>query len=277
MMERAGLTLAHLPAPGHPTAGRSGTRYHGVHWSDRRKLPVARRTYPHWAPRKRPSRLPPDATARPARRRRRNDSRGGRSSGRRQRRHMSQPERQAVHQVSRRTRAARAYRRAREPPASAPSPQARRGRQRRHRAGRGRRGRSPRRRPRRRSAGQHLPRRPNAARRTAFRPRRPCARPGGRAQAPAVSLVVSLWPSRSPRLVAFGVWAFLGYRTFNKAVVKSNHRITKATRAALVDPQGGVLSAPDHPARARLRPARPGAGPLRHHHAHAVRPQAPTA
>ena len=44
--------------------------------------------------------------------------------------------------------------------------------------------------------------------------------------------------------IAFGVWGFLGYRTFNKAVVKSNHRITKATRAALADPQGGVLTAP---------------------------------
>lgn len=44
--------------------------------------------------------------------------------------------------------------------------------------------------------------------------------------------------------IAFGVWGYSGYSTFNKAVVKSNHRITRATRAALVDPHGGVLSAP---------------------------------
>ena len=44
--------------------------------------------------------------------------------------------------------------------------------------------------------------------------------------------------------IVFGVWAYAGYSTFNKAVVKSNHRITRATRAALVDPHGGVLSAP---------------------------------
>jgi len=44
--------------------------------------------------------------------------------------------------------------------------------------------------------------------------------------------------------IAFGVWGYAGYSTFNKAVVKSNHRITRATRAALVDPHGGVLSAP---------------------------------
>ena len=73
--------------------------------------------------------------------------------------------------------------------------------------------------------------------------------------------------------IAFGVWGYAGYSTFNKAVVKSNHRITRATRAALVDPHGGVLERPDHAARARLRPARPRAGPLRQHPAHAVRPQ----
>ena len=44
--------------------------------------------------------------------------------------------------------------------------------------------------------------------------------------------------------IALGVWGYLGYTKFNKAVVKSNHRVTRATRAALVDPQGGVLSAP---------------------------------
>ena len=44
--------------------------------------------------------------------------------------------------------------------------------------------------------------------------------------------------------IFFGVWGFRGYTVFNKAVIKSNHRITKATRAALVDPQGGVLSVP---------------------------------
>ena len=45
-------------------------------------------------------------------------------------------------------------------------------------------------------------------------------------------------------LVAFGVWGALGYSTFSKAVAKSNHRVSKTTRAALVDPQGGVLSTP---------------------------------
>ena len=45
-------------------------------------------------------------------------------------------------------------------------------------------------------------------------------------------------------LVALGVWGVLGYRTFDKAVAKSNHRVSKTTRAALVDPQGGVLSSP---------------------------------
>ncbi len=44
--------------------------------------------------------------------------------------------------------------------------------------------------------------------------------------------------------IAIGVWGFLGYTTFNRAVVKSNHRISKATRAALVDAHGGALSAP---------------------------------
>ena len=45
-------------------------------------------------------------------------------------------------------------------------------------------------------------------------------------------------------LVALGVWGFLGYSTFNKAVAKSNHRVGKVARAALVDPQGGMLSTP---------------------------------
>ena len=45
-------------------------------------------------------------------------------------------------------------------------------------------------------------------------------------------------------LVALGVWGFLGYSTFNKAVAKSNHRIGKVARAALVDPHGGVLGTP---------------------------------
>jgi LCP family protein required for cell wall assembly len=44
--------------------------------------------------------------------------------------------------------------------------------------------------------------------------------------------------------IAFGVWAVLGYSTFNKAVAKSNRHVTNATRAALVDPQGGVLGTP---------------------------------
>ncbi len=45
-------------------------------------------------------------------------------------------------------------------------------------------------------------------------------------------------------LVAVGVWAVIGYSVFDSAVAKSNHRITKATRAALVDPHGGLLSTP---------------------------------
>jgi LCP family protein required for cell wall assembly len=44
--------------------------------------------------------------------------------------------------------------------------------------------------------------------------------------------------------IAVGVWGFLGYSTFNRAVVKANQRINATTRAALVDPHGGVLSAP---------------------------------
>ncbi len=45
-------------------------------------------------------------------------------------------------------------------------------------------------------------------------------------------------------LVALSVWGFLGYRTFDKAVAKSNHRIGKRARAALADSHGGVLSGP---------------------------------
>ena len=44
--------------------------------------------------------------------------------------------------------------------------------------------------------------------------------------------------------IAFGVWAFLGYRTFDKAVARSNRHVTKTTRAALTDSHGGVLSSP---------------------------------
>ena len=45
-------------------------------------------------------------------------------------------------------------------------------------------------------------------------------------------------------LVAVGIWSFLGYSTFDKAVAKANHRVGKAARAALVDAHGGVLSSP---------------------------------
>jgi polyisoprenyl-teichoic acid--peptidoglycan teichoic acid transferase len=45
-------------------------------------------------------------------------------------------------------------------------------------------------------------------------------------------------------LIAFGVWAYLGYSVFNKAVAKSNKGIDRATRAALTKPAGGILSTP---------------------------------
>ena len=45
-------------------------------------------------------------------------------------------------------------------------------------------------------------------------------------------------------LVALSVWGFLGYTTFDKAVAKSDHRIGKRARAALVDSHGSVLSVP---------------------------------
>jgi len=44
--------------------------------------------------------------------------------------------------------------------------------------------------------------------------------------------------------IAFGVWAFLGYSTFNKAVAGSNRHVAKTTRAALTDPHGSVLGGP---------------------------------
>jgi len=42
--------------------------------------------------------------------------------------------------------------------------------------------------------------------------------------------------------VAFGVWAYLGYSVFDKAVHRSNQDLGWKTRAALVDPRAGVLS-----------------------------------
>jgi polyisoprenyl-teichoic acid--peptidoglycan teichoic acid transferase len=45
-------------------------------------------------------------------------------------------------------------------------------------------------------------------------------------------------------VVAFGVWAFLGYSTFDKAVARSNRHVTKTTRAALADSHGGLLGTP---------------------------------
>ena len=47
-----------------------------------------------------------------------------------------------------------------------------------------------------------------------------------------------------PFLIAIGVWGYLGYTTFDQAVHKSNLRIDKATRAALVDAGGSVLNSP---------------------------------
>jgi len=45
-------------------------------------------------------------------------------------------------------------------------------------------------------------------------------------------------------LVALGVWGFLGYSTFNKAVAKSNHRVGKVARAALVRSAGRHADTP---------------------------------
>ena len=45
-------------------------------------------------------------------------------------------------------------------------------------------------------------------------------------------------------LVAFGVWAFLGYRVFDQAVIKSNHRLKKSAYRALVHHQASPLSGP---------------------------------
>ena len=44
--------------------------------------------------------------------------------------------------------------------------------------------------------------------------------------------------------IAVGIWAVMGYRVFDRAVRVANHRVTKQTRAALTDPEGGVLSTP---------------------------------
>jgi polyisoprenyl-teichoic acid--peptidoglycan teichoic acid transferase len=44
--------------------------------------------------------------------------------------------------------------------------------------------------------------------------------------------------------IAGGVWAYFGYSAFNKAVHQSNTYIHPKARAALVDPQAGVLSGP---------------------------------
>ena len=41
--------------------------------------------------------------------------------------------------------------------------------------------------------------------------------------------------------IAFGVWGYLGYHTFAKAVERSNRDIGSDTRHALVDPKAGVL------------------------------------
>ena len=45
-------------------------------------------------------------------------------------------------------------------------------------------------------------------------------------------------------LIAFGVWAFLGYRVFDQAVIKSNHRLKKSAYRALVHHQASPLSGP---------------------------------
>ncbi len=44
--------------------------------------------------------------------------------------------------------------------------------------------------------------------------------------------------------IAFGVWGILGYRTFDKAVARSNRHITRKTRTALADSHGSVLGSP---------------------------------
>jgi LCP family protein required for cell wall assembly len=82
-------------------------------------------------------------------------------------------------------------------------------------------------------------------------------RPAGASGEPDLELVPTATPRGRRRLrwrylaivplallVAFGVWAYVGYGTFATSVRHANHRIDKATRAALVDPHGGVLSAP---------------------------------
>jgi len=45
-------------------------------------------------------------------------------------------------------------------------------------------------------------------------------------------------------LVAFGIWAVLGYRVFDRAVIKSNHRLPRAAKVALVDRAAPILSTP---------------------------------
>ncbi len=130
-----------------------------------------------------------------------------------------------------------------EPPGEHAVAQARRGRQRRHCARRGRRAAQPAPPPAPGRAGQHLPRRPPPR----GEPLR--AAPTSRS-CPAAErkrrlfhwwYLLAIPLAAGDRLRRLGL---SGLPTFNKAVVKSNHRITKATRAALVDPQGGVLSAP---------------------------------
>ena len=45
-------------------------------------------------------------------------------------------------------------------------------------------------------------------------------------------------------LIAFGVWAWLGWRAFDHAVGKANARITPATQAALTPDSGSIFSTP---------------------------------
>ena len=216
---------------------------------------MARRTYPHRAPRKRPQKAIPDATRVAARRRRGTLARPALVAPP-QKRHMSQ----SADKPYTRYRAAR-VRRPRtdappEPPVDAPAPRQAvptdgaiaRASGRPARAGGGAAA----------SAGGGA----GAARAAARAQAEPASiyradrRAERRSQRPDLSLVPRA--ERRRRLfrwwyllaiplvlaVAVGVWAFLGYRAFDKAVRIANHRITRETRAALVDPKGGVLSTP---------------------------------
>ena len=259
-IERAELgwrAIEPLRLPRRPSErGRFGTRYHGVHWSKRRRIPRA-------------GVLTFTGRSLPARRSHRDRRAAGaettihapdRSRGPACNDRREPGSRQAVHQVPRRARATRAHRRPHRAPDRHAAPRAwcdRRSRRegrlpprprpaggrregapartasrqaarrcaaRPPRAGRGR---SERRRPGR--AGEHLPgRRPRPAR----RPARPRGRAAARARARRRFRWWYLLAIPLALAIAVGVWGYFGYSAFDKAVPaqQPGHRLEDARR-----------------------------------------------